>query len=307
MARFLQWSDLHREFGLNIPYPLPTKECPAGSIDAILIAGDLHSGIEHVYSMIAIQHEWEVPVISIRGNHEYYHQNVQESEAEQRELFEKARALGHDIRLLDREVAIIGDTRILGCTLWTDFDLIGDRMNVMTGSRFMMNDYRKVRFTENGRERQLQPEDTRERHQCDRSWLLGELARPSSNRTLVMTHHIPVPEALAAESGKADYSPAYCSDMRADILDKKVDIWVSGHSHWARRGTLPGLHGPIAFTSNMQGYPRQRTNFEPYRVIDTNCPTRDLEPIGINEPCLAHLKNADEIVAALRLEEPAAP
>ncbi|MEY8802124.1 metallophosphoesterase [Leisingera sp. XS_AS12] len=306
MAKFLQWSDLHREFGsaeAPVPFPMPTETCPACSVDAILIAGDLDRASSHVASLVEIHQAWQVPVVSIFGNHEPYGSSQEETVSCVSEDLAVARAAGHDIHVLDRDELIIGDTRILGATLWTDFDILGNREAQMLGAEYLINDYRKVRRAPGSDDKQ-RAEDTVAFHHRDRSWLLDALARPFQGKTLVMTHHLPVPEVLAQRADKGPYAPAYVSDMRADILGLQIDMWVSGHTHWARRGLIEGLHGPIAFSANMGGYvrsgQRQATNFEPYRLIDMDAPELGLDEIGIEEPILAALPGAAEILASLR-------
>ncbi|MSU90863.1 hypothetical protein GE300_14765 [Rhodobacteraceae bacterium 2CG4] len=310
MVKFLYWSDLHREFGSSdhpVPFPEPTRDVNLTNIDAILIAGDLHAGDEHVSSLVEIEERWGVPVISTRGNHAFYHDDFASLPGRHARLAAEARTQGRRVHVLDRETLVLGDTRILGATLWADFEVLRpnpDRLEAtMYGARHLMNDYRKVLAEPDGD--LLMPSATAAQHRADRAWLAQELAKPWDGRTLVMTHHIPVPEALAPEAGKGEMAPAYVSDLRHDMLRFPIDAWVSGHSHWARRGTLPGLHGPVAFTANMQGYPGQHTNFDPYLVLDMDAPTLGLEPIGIADPSLRDLPGAEEVLEEIRAEVPA--
>ncbi|MBW3243411.1 metallophosphoesterase [Epibacterium sp. DP7N7-1] len=310
MTRFLQWSDLHREFakdGSPVPFPMPTSACSPGSIDAILIAGDLDHAKRHVDSLAEIHEVWKVPVVSIFGNHEPYGMSEQEARDQAATDLLDARQRGLDLHILDRDELVIGDTRILGATLWTDFNILGDQEVMMFGAQHLINDYRKVRSAPGSSECQT-PWETLAMHQRDKDWLLEALAKPFEGKTLVMTHHLPVPETLAPEADKGSYAPAYVSDLREDILSLKIDTWVSGHTHYARRGLLEGLHGQIAFTANMSGYvrdgKRQETNFEPYRVIDMDRPTLGLDPIDIAEPGLQDLPHALMVLEQLR-DEPA--
>jgi len=308
MARFLQWSDLHREFGnasQPVDFPMPTFDCPAGSVDGILIAGDLACGIDHVDALVEIHEAWKVPVISIRGNHEFYHNEFTSLPGRMSDAVKRAREQGHDIRVLDRESMEIAGTRLLACTLWTDFDIVGNHQDQMFGASVVINDYRKIIVSDEVRDRYLQPEDTRAMHLHDRSWLVEALRKDFDGPTVVMTHHLPVPEVLAESAGKGPYAPAYVSDLREDVLGLKVDAWISGHTHQARRGIVNGLHGPIAFTSNMMGYPGQVTNFEPYRVLDSLAPELGLAQIDIEDPELSGLPSAEAVIEGLRAPVPA--
>lgn len=307
MARFLQWSDLHREFGREnspVEFPRPTTEHPAGSVDAILIAGDLNAEGRTVRDMVEIHKAWGVPVVLTPGNHDFYYTSLESEVSLMRDRAAAARAEGHDVHVLDRDELVIAGTRILATTLWTDFEIVGDRDTQMFGAKYVINDYRKILGTDTGLS--LLPDHTVEEHAQSRAWLLDALSTEFDGPTVVMTHHIPVPEALAAKARKGNFAPAYVSDMREDILDKRIDLWISGHSHEARRGLIEGLHGPIAFTANMQGYPDQHTNFEPYRILDSEHPTRGLEPIGIEVPELSGLPAASEVLARLRDRQPIA-
>lgn len=304
--KFLDWSDLHLEFqepGPGYDFPKPTADCPAGSIDAILIAGDLHTGDNHVHALLEIEEEWGVPVISIRGNHEFYHGEYHEVIARQGAMVEEARKRGHNIRILDRDSIVLGDVRILGCTLWTDMSIAGLPVkDAAFGLKWVMNDYKKVLFATDGEAdpNLMEPQQTLAIHTEDRRWLLEELASPFEGRTLVMTHHLPAPELFTDE--KAEYAEGYGSDMRADILGLKIDAWVTGHTHDARRGLIEGPRGPIAFTSNMSDYPWQKTNFEPYRVLDMDAPTAGLEPLEICAQRFEALPSAAKIRADLLAE-----
>lgn len=304
--KFLHWSDLHLEFhepGPGYDFPKPTADCPAGSIDAILIAGDLHTGESHVHALLEIEEEWGVPVISIRGNHEFYHGEYHEVIARQGEMAQEARMCGRNIQILDRDSIVLGGVRILGCTLWTDVAIAGlSQKDAAFGLKTLMNDYRKVLFATDGEAEPdlMVPEQTMAIHAGDRRWLLEELAKPFDGPTLVMTHHLPAPELFTDK--KAEYAEGYGSDMRADILGLKIDAWVTGHTHDARRGVIEGLHGPIAFTSNMAGYPGQRTNFEPYRVLDLDAPTAGLEPLEICAKRLEALPSAAHVLKDMRTD-----
>lgn len=292
MAKFLHWSDLHREMS-SADFPQPTPDCPAGSVDAILINGDLNAQCRHLSDAILIQEAWQVPVVMVWGNHELYRSCYQDLREDEAFRLRDIAADGYDIRVLHCGETTIGDTRILGATLWTDFDILGQRDAMMFGAKHMMRDYSRTSWREpDGSLRRMDPQDTQEMHQTQKGWLLQALAVPHDGPTLVMTHHIPAPELLAVRSGKGELAPGYCSDLRADILPLKIDAWISGHSHWARRGIIEGQHGPIAFSANMMGYDDQTPNFEPYRVLDMDCPTLGLEPIGIEAPELRHLPAA---------------
>jgi predicted phosphodiesterase len=275
MARFLFWSDLHLEFsGAALP------PHPAGMLDdapdAILIAGDLATAGNHVDALLHIWDAWRVPVLMVPGNHEYYGKHrFQKLVSTERERIAEIRAAGADIDVLRCGVREIGDTRVLGATLWTGFDLMGvDRREIAMGiAADRMNDYRKIQWHDERRGiyRKMIPSDTLQMHREEKAWLLETLAQPYHGRTVVMTHHTPV-EQQVREGRNYFESSAYASDMWPQIGNHKVDAWISGHTHDNVECVLEGAHGPVSFLSNACGYPDQETGFDPFRVLDSNAP-----------------------------------
>ncbi|MCE6958808.1 metallophosphoesterase [Cereibacter sphaeroides] len=289
MARLLFWSDLHCEFrGFELPVPadLPgaTAGAPArGEIDGILIAGDTDVKGRHVDLAICAWDLWRVPVLMIDGNHEPYGmKRIQKLwELEERKLAE-ARELGVDIDILHRRTRVIGDTRVIGATLWTDCALWPEWSGAARAIvRDAMNDYRRIRYFDEPRGiyRRLDVQDTVAFHRADKAFILGELARPFAGRTIVMSHHLPAAEMLdpthAAE--RKAVTSAYASDLWPEIREHPLDAWICGHSHTAREARLEGAHGPVAFLNNIRGYPGEETVFDPLRILDSAAPRLRLD------------------------------
>ena len=284
MARFLFWSDLHcefRPFEIPVPADFPggMPDAPfRGEIDGILIAGDTHVKGRHIELAICAWDTWRVPVLMIDGNHEPYGmKRVQKLWALEEERIAEARKLGVDIEILHRKSRIIGDTRVLGATLWTDGGLWQESAShVRAVLKGEMNDYRQIRtFDERtGIYRRLDPLDSMSWHRADKAFLLGELARPHDGPTLVMTHHVPVAQMLSERHARErrTVTAAYASDLWSEIAPHKVSAWICGHSHEGQEVVLDGAMGPVAFLNNPRGYPGEATAFDPLRTIDSNAP-----------------------------------
>src|SRR5580692_6330672 len=101
-------SDLHMEFGL--------VDIPPTEADVVVLAGDIHLGPEGC--QWARKQFPDKPVIYILGNHEYYRHSLPELA----ELL-KAETDGSNICVLENDAVEINGLTILGCTLWTDFQL----------------------------------------------------------------------------------------------------------------------------------------------------------------------------------------
>lgn len=178
-------SDLHLEFwpsASSCTWGGPDLGALDGRIDVLVLAGDVHIGVEAARRAKAASERLRAAVAFVAGNHEYYG-GVAESVQDEirRELS------GSAARFLDREEMIVAASsrsiRILDCTLWTDFELFGGQAAsaAMNAAQSQLNDYREIRLdvdrTPAGTSRILTPEDTLAWHVRDRSWLKDELSK----------------------------------------------------------------------------------------------------------------------------------
>jgi predicted phosphohydrolase len=104
-------ADLHIEFG--------EFRVPQTDADVVLLAGDIHVGDKGLHW--AKDHFPDRDVIYVLGNHEYYRGAVPK-------LTQKIEGLsaGSNTHVLENRALTIGDVRILGCTLWSDFRLFNN-------------------------------------------------------------------------------------------------------------------------------------------------------------------------------------
>lgn len=105
---------------------------PGETADIVILAGD----IARPERAIAWASRIARPVLYVPGNHEFYGGTIEGTPAELKRL-----AAGTNVRVLDRDVVLIGDVRFLGATLWTDFRAAGEggvREAASTGTRCSM-------------------------------------------------------------------------------------------------------------------------------------------------------------------------
>ena len=74
---------------------------------------------------------WPVPVVFVPGNHEYDGLDWDRTHIELRSACER---LG--IQWLEREVLTLGSVRLIGTTLWSDFDAVGPREKAFRAANF---------------------------------------------------------------------------------------------------------------------------------------------------------------------------
>lgn len=240
-------SDLHLEFA---PF-----EAPAADADVVVLAGDAAPGLRGL--------EWarasfgETPVVYVAGNHEFYrHATPKLTEDLARE------AEGSTVRFLENGEVILHGVRFLGCTLWTDFDLFGERISSAAAAQAAMNDFRLIRVSP--KFRRFGPGDARTLHLRSVNWLHARLSTPFVGPTVVVTHHAPSIRSSAPERRRDPLTAAYASDLEW-MLDGSAALWIHGHTHHCADYTLGGTR----VVSNQRGYPHEdAAGFDPAFVIE---------------------------------------
>ncbi|RDJ98529.1 metallophosphoesterase [Paraburkholderia lacunae] len=234
-------SDLHLEF-LERQFPGERLIKPAHQADVLVLAGD----IDRASSAINLFKDWPVPVLYVAGNHEGYHECWEEM---QEEIRNKAR--NTSVRFLERDVVDFGGVRFLGCTLWTDYCLHGNHLQLqaLDNAQRCLHDHRVIR-TRSG-ERFL-PEDALRDHRLSRAWLKEELCRPYDGKTVVVTHHGPHPLSVHPRYAEGITNTAFVSDLTE--LVQQADYWFHGHVH----DSFDYWVGNCRVVANPRGYARNR-------------------------------------------------
>jgi 3',5'-cyclic AMP phosphodiesterase CpdA len=208
--------------------------------DLVVLAGDIHNHAEGV-RWAAETFDSGTPVIYVPGNHEYYDGEFGALEVAMRDA-----AAGTDnIRYLNNETLLDphGRWRVLGTTLWTDFELFGSdnetREAAIAAAAKVMVDYRgpiQLAWTaehasgHNAPSRNFTPQDSLALHRHDRAWLAAELAKPFGGKTIVVTHHAPHRNSLAARFADDLASAGFISHLPT-LVREPVALWIHGHTH----------------------------------------------------------------------------
>jgi Icc-related predicted phosphoesterase len=239
-------SDLHNEFDTYIP--------SAVDADIVILAGDIDvkaRGVEWA------KQAFHVPVLYVLGNHEYYRGHMPRT-------LEKMRSacLASHVQVLERDAVVIGGTRFLGATMWTDFSATNNKPLASITAQSLMNDYRQIRAGENFR--RIKPGDLATEASKTRDWLLEKLAEPFSGPTVVITHHAPLLRSLAESPHAGSHLDAAYANEWLDLMgDERVAVWVHGHSHTAVDYHEAGTR----IVCNPRGYPNENTGFNPDLIV----------------------------------------
>lgn len=262
--KLLVLSDLHLELGTSLTLP------PGLDYDAVALAGDIHSpGRKAVQWAQRDSTFGGRPVILVPGNHEFYGREMHAELTEMRKAAE-----GSNVHVLGRDGVAVHGVRLLGCMLWTDFQLPVQQpdgstaVNVeraLEAANRHMNDFRLIELLATTkrqlRERQLRrllnAEDALSMHWVDRDWLRRQLAEPFDGPTVVVTHHAPSGGSVAERYAADWVTPAFVSDL-PDAFFKVPALWVHGHTH----SPFDYGRGSCRVVSNPRGYRRRDGSFE---------------------------------------------
>lgn len=258
--RLLVISDLHLEFG-----PFRFHE-PMPEFDVAVFAGDVHKPITAALDWLVKQREAgplrDRDIVYVAGNHEFYKSEMKSALAAGIELAEKV-----GINLLHRRTVAIGQVRFIGCTLWTDYRLLGTPSPSMAWAGQELNDHRVIRYQKEGGDYgRFMPSHALAEHRLDLAFIRSELAKPYDGQTVVVTHHAPHPQSVQKRHLGDALSPAFVSDLSAVIEEFQPELWIHGHDH----GSHDYMVGQTRVLANQAGYPTQSGTRE-NPVFDPGC------------------------------------
>lgn len=273
--KFQLLSDLHLEVNTDFaPEPLE-------GADALVLAGDVGSyqtGSRMADADFGLRlfADWPVPVYYVPGNHEY---DMLDVDATTERLRETCQRLG--LRWLDREIVELPGAaadgaalRLIGTTLWTDYDAIGPAAR---GGDFSLAEQLKARhkafraadhyLRRTGTTRHGQPwlaAEMREEGLASQRWLRAALDTPFEGATVVVTHFAPSLHSADPRYGLTPGTAGFCNAL--DELLPQARLWLHGHLHapsdYVHRGCRV-VANPLGYARNgeQQGF-RQRLLIE---------------------------------------------
>ncbi len=232
------FSDLHQEIGTVNKFPEKRPDA-----DLAVMAGDWTHADKIEETAKAFIELFQMPVVYVAGNHEFYDSLGRRSAFETDQLILKlaeanSKVWDHRLFVLDEDTVVLDDVRFIGATLWVDFLLglnepqtLAGRMRQATN---MLNDFEAIRMRSGLR---FDPFDMLELHRSNVAYIKRELAKPFEGKTVVISHHLPHPDCTpSVYSGmEANYLFASSAVAFGDIFesDDAPDLWICGHTHHA--------------------------------------------------------------------------
>jgi predicted phosphodiesterase len=253
-------SDLHLE---THPHFVPAF---APAADVLILAGDI--GSYQPGSMLVTQQDtdfglarfsprkdlaaWPVPVFFVPGNHEYDGMSFEEAHERLQETCERL-----EITWLHQRVLTVNGVRLIGCTLWSDFEALVPQHGPLTQqlkarekAERAANFYlRKTGTTLNGEA--FLSDAVRAQAQADQAWLTQALSEPFEGTTVVVTHFAPSLKSADPRYGLTPGTAGFCNAL--DHLLPQADWWLHGHLHCAH----DYVHNGCRVVANPLGYARK--------------------------------------------------
>lgn len=229
-------SDLHLEFPENKQFLKVNPIQPVG--DILILAGDIipfavmekHADFFDYISEHFKQTFW------IPGNHEYYHSDAANRTGR---LNEKIR---NNISLVNNQSVIIDDTRFIFTTLWS-YVSPADQWYL----HHNMSDFRMIKFNDE----LFTINHFNVLHSECKAFLLSELEKIFTGKTVVVTHHVPTLLNYPAKYKASTLNQAFTVELYDLIEDSAIESWIYGHSHF---NTPEFTIGKTRLLTNQLGY-----------------------------------------------------
>lgn len=249
-------SDLHLDYpGSGGPPPL------AAGVGMVVVAGDTCEGLVKAIEHLRRAYPAPTEIIMVAGNHELWSKRLAFEEH-----FEEGHlaAEDHGVTLLENSVKIVNGVRLIGCTLWTDYELFGTSMGeaAMRTAAETMLDHRRIKWSRNPWQR-FRPAEARILHHQSRSFLEAQLATAHAGPTVCISHHAMTLEAVAPVFRDNIATAAYASELTSMIDLYQPDLIVSGHTHYS----IDIRRGRTRLISNPAGYAGENRSFESEFVV----------------------------------------
>ncbi len=245
-------SDLHLEFPDNKEFI--EMDCLQPKGDVLLLAGDIVPFAvfdKYNYFFNYISDNFET-TYWIPGNHEYYGFDLAKKSGV---LNEKIKS---NVHLVNNVKVNIGDVRFIFSTLWSKISQVNQWQIEKSISDFHTIKFNNMRFSAN---------QFNILHEESLDFITSELSRKTTDKTVVVTHHVPTlmnyPEQYKGDA----LNEAFAVEL-FDLIEKsEPDYWIYGHHH---HNTPDFEIGKTRMLTNQLGYVKynENKNFEFTKCIN---------------------------------------
>ena len=191
--------------------------------DVLVLAGDINVGV-NTLRWITKHIPADLPVIFVPGNHCYYHNHFEQTNA----MF-RNNTVGTNINFLYNDEIVIDGVRFLGTPLWSNFQLRGiqDAYFSEQDSTRGINDFRVI--STGSPSRTWTTTDSKNEFTKAEKFLKFKLHDPFDGKTVVVTHFTPTGKCVHPRWANSSITPYFSNNC--DHLIGFSELWVCGHTH----------------------------------------------------------------------------
>lgn len=240
-------SDLHLEFHKKVRL----EHFIRPSAPYLLIAGDLGYPREPTYfSFLQQASKLFKKVFFVTGNHCYYGESFDTAHQKILLLLESL----PNVYFLNNQAYQFPDSNvtILGTTLWSN--ILPQEENAVHQS---ITDYSEIFSTQSPDEQFITPKEIRQQYQYNVEWLEQEIKSRSSQKLIILTHHLPSYQLVSSQYTQSPINSAFASNLDY-LLKDPVVLVVSGHTHEAKKKLINNVMCLV----NPGGYPDECSYFD---------------------------------------------
>jgi putative phosphoesterase len=262
-------SDLHVEHHPEV-IPLVCARVEALAVDVLIVAGDLTHDLDTLEAALAQLGKAAPRVVFVPGNHDLWcaAQGPNSRDKYEREI--PARCARAGVVSLGAAPVEIDGVVFCGTTGWYDYSLRAKELD----STFSREDYVRGswgRLRWNDKLRVTWPDDDGQKLDdvgiCDRMVgdLTRQLAEAGTRPTVVVTHHLPLPELVTSRGEPPwDFINGFMGSDRLGAAMQRagnVRFGGCGHTHFRKRAVVVGPAGEFAVETSPVGYPREYARY----------------------------------------------
>ncbi|NOU45724.1 MAG: metallophosphoesterase [Bacteroidales bacterium] len=228
-------SDLHLEFEKNSKYLINTPLIVSGEV--LILAGDIaplfDERLNNPFFRFVSDHYKQV--FWVPGNHEFYHKDLGEYSQSYNILVRKNINIVHNITLNYEGI------RFIFTTLWSNISKEKEKFIEQRVSDFQVISMNK---------KPLRVSDFNQLHVNSLSFL-KEALEYKTERTIVVTHHLPSTLCNYPPHNASLINEAFCVDIAETVENSHANFWIYGHSHFNQK---PLIIGKTMMLTNQLGY-----------------------------------------------------
>jgi predicted phosphodiesterase len=244
-------SDIHLEFS---QYQIETVE----DTNIIIIAGDFATA-RKLGELKAVSQSVSKQVFFVAGNHDYYDGNL----SVVNKYLEQIELEIDTFHFLNNSSFIYDDVKLIGCTLWSNFDLAPKPEEYARTVGSSINDFWKISKLSEERISRFTPSDCRKLNEESRNFLKMELSTDVESRSVVITHFMPSPKSIHPRFEHDILNPFFCCNCE-NLMEPNVPLWIHGHTH----DSMDYFHKGTHVIANPKGYYSENKKFNGRLTID---------------------------------------